>query len=743
MLGFGEAELESNDLAHAVRELLLWTESKDAMKFLLKERNLPDQMYTVRELQEMFLETDDPELGAVIILQLIARGAVKETADLVVSEHLQEDDPQEILILLQNSRQFQEQHLTLLFESNALASINSPDVSLKQKFKPQQEKVVHHSEDMIKISDSATDYYNRGREKHGLGQYENAIADYDNAIRLKPDHLNAYYERGHTKYILGQYQTAIVDYDTAIRLKPDHLNAYYERGLAKYILGQYQTAIADYDNAIRLKPTHLNAYYSRALAKCNLGRYAAAIVDYDNAIRFEPNDASAYYDRGLAKEKLGQYDTAISDYDTAIRLKPNDADAYYSRGIAKAKLKKYEAAIVDYDNAIHLKPDYVNAYYERGNMKYILGQDEAAIVDYDNVVRLKPDDADAYYDRALAKCNLGRYAAAVVDYDTAIRLEPDDASAYYDRGLAKDKLGQTGEAKQDWQTALKLATQAGNVKLKDEIESVLQKSADSQVEPDFKPKQEKVVDHSATQDKTSEPQVKASESLTEKEVKEIVVDYFKSLRISSPGYSVKREYLIQMGSSPRRADIVFLRNGKLVAITECKRTGRIESGHEQLKAYLCATDTFLGIFANHSDPNKWTFWENHRHNNFLEIDRETFENYVYNHDKTIKDRENKIKEEVQRGIDAEIRERVRKNTDTNAIEQNETDRIKRDVIEDIDRTAVVSSVRSQIAEQAENGLLNKRDEENYQRGLKQGIGCTIFSIIGVAILIALLIASAG
>ena len=196
-----------------------------------------------------------------------------------------------------------------------------------------------------------------------------------------------------------------------------------------------------------------------------------------------------------------------------------------------------------------------------------------------------------------------------------------------------------------------------------------------------------------------------------------------------------------MGSSPRRADIVFLRNGKLVAITECKRTGRIESGHEQLKAYLCATDTFLGIFANHSDPNKWTFWENHRHNNFVEIDRKTFENYVYNHDKTIKDRENKIKEEIQREIDAEIRERVRKNTDVDAVKRNETDRIKREIIEDIDRTAVINSVRSQITEQAKSGLLNERDKANRKLGREQGFLLTIFGIIGIGILIALLITS--
>lgn len=229
---------------------------------------------------------------------------------------------------------------------------------------------------------------------------------------------------------------------------------------------------------------------------------------------------------------------------------------------------------------------------------------------------------------------------------------------------------------------------------------------------------------------------------SEDQVKDIVADYFKSLRTASPNYSVKREYLIQMGSDRRRADIVFLRNGNLVAIAECKRTGRVEKGNEQLKSYLCATDTFLGIFANDSDPNKWIFWENHRHNNFLEIDRETFENYIYNHDKAIKDRGKKIKLEIEREIDAEIRERVRKNTDTNAIRQDETDRIKREVMENIDKTAIVNSMRSQIAQQVENGLLNKRDEENRKHGRSQGFWWTILSIIGFGILIALLTSAA-
>ena len=452
---------------------------------------------------------------------------------------------------------------------------------------------------------------------------------------------------------------------------------------------------------------------------------AQAKVVHDPKDHVKAHDSAIdCYNRGMAKYYLGQYEAAITDFDDAIQLKPDYTFAYNRRGLAKYYLGHYEAAITDFNNAIQLKPDSAIYYHNRGRAKHGLSQYEAAIADFDNAIQLKSDHAAIYCNRAEAKRHLGQYKIAIWDYDSAIRLRPHYALAYYNRGNAKAKLGQTTEAEQDWQTALKLATQAGNVKLKNEIESVLHQSA-SQVE-------------------APEPQVEEEAAhYSEDQVKDIVAHYFESLPIASLGYSVKREYLIQMGSDQRRADIVFLRNGKLVAIAECKRTRRVEKGNEQLHSYLCATDTFLGIFANHSDPNKWTFWENHRHNNFLEIDRETFENYVYNHDKAIKDRENKIKEEIQREIDAEIRNRVRKNTDTDAVRQNETDRIKREVMENIDKTAIVNSVKSQIAQQAENRLLNKRDEENRKRGREQGFWWTIFSLIGIGILIALLITSAG
>ena len=95
-------------------------------------------------------------------------------------------------------------------------------------------------------------------------------------------------------------------------------------------------------------------------------------------------------------------------------------------------------------------------------------------------------------------------------------------------------------------------------------------------------------------------------------------------------FSTKQEYQIKMGSDKRRADVVLMNSkGNLAAIAECKRPGVEGDGIDQLKSYLSATDTSLGIFANSTEPDSWNFYENLGRNRFREITtRSEFEKRV-------------------------------------------------------------------------------------------------------------------
>ena len=341
---------------------------------------------------------------------------------------------------------------------------------------------------------SAETYFNRGCMKHEQADYKGAIADYDQAIRLKPDFVIAYAVRGVAHQHMEQYLAAIADYDQAIRLKPDYAAVYSNRGLVKDRLGQHLAAIADYDQAIDLSPDLAETYVNRGLSKRNLGQMSSANDDFRIALRlaeqddneklkfqieemrrdFEtqaiPDDALAYYNRGLAKCKQGQYAAAIIDFDMAIEIKSDYVDAYFNRGTAKSDIGQHSAAISDFDTVIQLRPDDYHAYYNRGETKGEQEQYFAAISDFDTAIQIKPDYALAYLSRGVVKAKLDQNIEAISDFDMAIQLKPDLALAYYNRGAAYLYLDRTSESNQDFQTALRLAEEAGDKKLRDEIE---------------------------------------------------------------------------------------------------------------------------------------------------------------------------------------------------------------------------------------------------------------------------------
>lgn len=103
-----------------------------------------------------------------------------------------------------------------------------------------------------------------------------------------------------------------------------------------------------------------------------------------------------------------------------------------------------------------------------------------------------------------------------------------------------------------------------------------------------------------------------------------VVRYFSNPRFER--FAKQKEYAIQMGSYKGRADVALIdRDGTLAAIIECKRRGYKGNGPEQLKSYLSATNTRLGVFANETDPDDWRFYENLGRNRFNRIEQPRFE----------------------------------------------------------------------------------------------------------------------
>ena len=102
-------------------------------------------------------------------------------------------------------------------------------------------------------------------------------------------------------------------------------------------------------------------------------------------------------------------------------------------------------------------------------------------------------------------------------------------------------------------------------------------------------------------------------------------------------FSTKQEHSIQMGSDNRRADVVLIDSkGNLAAVAECKQIGIEGRGPDQLKSYLSASGTRLGLFANSTVPDDWKFYENLGRNQFKPITLSEFEDLVVNGKKNLR-----------------------------------------------------------------------------------------------------------
>ena len=151
--------------------------------------------------------------------------------------------------------------------------------------------------------------------------------------------------------------------------------------------------------------------------------------------------------------------------------------------------------------------------------------------------------------------------------------------------------------------------------------------------------------------------------MTEDEIRDYVDQYlretfYRRSLFNIPQLDIKQEYRIQMGSDKRRADLVLLADGKLIVIVECKSQGVVAQGPDQLKSYLCASPAQLGIFANNTKHDSWTYLEKSIFNKFVEIDSDTFQKRFWEVSNEQQEIEQSIKEQTERHIDAIAEQRV-------------------------------------------------------------------------------------
>jgi predicted Zn-dependent protease len=101
------------------------------------------------------------------------------------------------------------------------------------------------------------------------------------------------------------------------------------------------------------------------------------------------------------------------------------------------------------------------------------GQDR--IEEFKEVVEIMPDDPVVRFGLAGAYLDAGQADAAVGEYEEAIRLKPDYSAAHRGLGRALERAGRIAEAKAAYAKGLEVATGAGDLQTRKEIEVFLRR----------------------------------------------------------------------------------------------------------------------------------------------------------------------------------------------------------------------------------------------------------------------------
>ena len=207
-----------------------------------------------------------------------------------------------------------------------------------------------------------------------------------------------FYQKGKIKSKNSDLIGAILEYSNAIRLNPTNGLYYNDRAWAKCNLLLYMDAIKDFNKSIELDPNNEYGFQGRAYMKARLKDYRGAIQDYSRAIELNINDSN--------RDNRG----AMYKYIKEESL----ADHYNSRGEAEDNLKDYRKALIDYNKAIEMSTLYTvrsvlleSFYSNRGILKYKIQDYKEALGDFNNLLLLAPNNPKAICYKGLALLQLG------------------------------------------------------------------------------------------------------------------------------------------------------------------------------------------------------------------------------------------------------------------------------------------------------------------------------------------------
>jgi len=111
-----------------------------------------------------------------------------------------------------------------------------------------------------------------------------------NGILKRTDIASTYVNRGIVRSLSGDQEGAIADYNQALKINPELAEAFANRGAAYIRQTEYSKALAELDQALAMDLEQPgNVYFNRAILYEHFGNLSQAYLDYVKASELRPD----------------------------------------------------------------------------------------------------------------------------------------------------------------------------------------------------------------------------------------------------------------------------------------------------------------------------------------------------------------------------------------------------------------------------------------------------------------------
>ncbi|MHA7130365.1 tetratricopeptide repeat protein [Algoriphagus namhaensis] len=327
-----------------------------------------------------------------------------------------------------------------------------------------EESITYLDQWIAEHTGDAKAYLLRGQSYEQEGDFLKANTDYSICINLEPEFAEAYFNRGRSRYLLKQYENALEDFFRYLELpKGETSQIIYRKSPGNS--GYSEITTAQTENPAQ-------AYYHLGLCSIELEEFEGAVLYFDMAIESQPSDPNFYAEKGRALGRIGENDLAIAAFEKALALSPDhpvatqgiyqvknggslelledlnetiaedfaNSQTYKQRGFYKMNHEDLPGALRDFEKALSLDDSDPESYYYKAKAHYALEQYEQAEDALSKALSIDPQNEEYYLSRGQTRYKRNQLKAALADFVMVVNLDPGYASGYFHKGITLHRL---------------------------------------------------------------------------------------------------------------------------------------------------------------------------------------------------------------------------------------------------------------------------------------------------------------